>query len=89
MRRSWALGAALVVAWGLIAAAQAEVKLPAVIGDNMVLQNGRPVVLWGQARRLAKRWLPRSVRPRPRPRPRPTAAGRSACRPPRPPGRWK
>lgn len=49
MRRSWALGAALVLAWGLIGAARAEIKLPAVIGDNMVLQSGRPVVLWGQA----------------------------------------
>jgi sialate O-acetylesterase len=27
--------------------AQAEVKLPAVISDNMVLQAGKPVVIWG------------------------------------------
>ena len=27
----------------------AEVSLPAVIGDNMVLQQGRPVPIWGTA----------------------------------------
>jgi sialate O-acetylesterase len=31
------------------AAAQAAVKLPAVIGDNMVLQRGQPVPIWGWA----------------------------------------
>ena len=31
------------------AAARAAVKLPAVIGDNMVLQRGRPVPIWGWA----------------------------------------
>ncbi len=30
-------------------AARAEVKLPAIIGDNMVLQQGKPVVIWGWA----------------------------------------
>ena len=31
------------------AVARAAVKLPAVIGDNMVLQRGRPVPIWGWA----------------------------------------
>jgi sialate O-acetylesterase len=42
--------------WWLIAAvllgtltAAADVKLPAVIGDNMVLQQGKPVAIWGTA----------------------------------------
>jgi sialate O-acetylesterase len=37
----------LVATWATIAAA--AVKLPAVIGDNMVLQRGRPVPIWGWA----------------------------------------
>ena len=37
----------LVATWTTIAAA--AVKLPAVIGDNMVLQRGRPVPVWGWA----------------------------------------
>jgi sialate O-acetylesterase len=37
----------LVAAWATIAAA--AVKLPAVIGDNMVLQRGQPVPIWGWA----------------------------------------
>ena len=32
-----------------LSAAVAEVKLPAVLGDNMVLQQGRPVPIWGWA----------------------------------------
>ena len=36
-----------VVAW--IAPAEAAVRLPAIIGDNMVLQYGRPVPIWGWA----------------------------------------
>jgi sialate O-acetylesterase len=32
-----------------VTAAQAAVKLPAVIGDNMVLQRDRPVPIWGWA----------------------------------------
>jgi sialate O-acetylesterase len=31
------------------AAAQADVKLPAIFGDNMVLQAGKPVPVWGKA----------------------------------------
>ena len=30
-------------------AVQAAVKLPGVIGDNMVLQRGQPVPIWGWA----------------------------------------
>src|SRR6185436_10154838 len=33
----------------LAAAAQAAVKLPAVISDHMVLQQGMPVKIWGSA----------------------------------------
>ena len=29
--------------------ARAELKLPAIIGDNMVLQQGQPVPIWGWA----------------------------------------
>jgi sialate O-acetylesterase len=38
---------ALVAAWA--ASAVAAVKLPAVIGSNMVLQRGRPLPIWGWA----------------------------------------
>ncbi len=38
---------ALLASWSALAAA--AVKLPAVIGDNMVLQRGRPVPIWGWA----------------------------------------
>ena len=37
----------LVAGWAAVAAA--AVKLPAVIGDNMVLQRGQPVPIWGWA----------------------------------------
>ncbi len=33
----------------VVTAAQAAVKLPALIGDDMVLQRGRPVPIWGWA----------------------------------------
>ena len=33
----------------LVAAAQAEVRLPALFSDNMVVQRGRPIPVWGQA----------------------------------------
>ena len=44
----------LLTAIALVAAcypyeALAEIKLPAVVGDNMVLQHGRPVPIWGWA----------------------------------------
>jgi sialate O-acetylesterase len=43
--------AALCAAWTILAAtpARAEVKLPALIGDNMVLQEGLKVPIWGWA----------------------------------------
>ena len=39
--------AVCVMAWA--SAAFAEVKVAAVLGDNMVLQRGRPVPVWGWA----------------------------------------
>ena len=42
------LGVVLAVLMGAATAA-ADVKLPAVIGDNMVLQQGRQVAIWGTA----------------------------------------
>jgi len=33
----------------LTASAAAEVKLPAIFGDNMVIQRGKPFVIWGTA----------------------------------------
>lgn len=40
----------LVALLGAAAVARAEVKLPAIIGDNMVLQAGKPVPIWGWAK---------------------------------------
>jgi sialate O-acetylesterase len=34
---------------GLLLAASAEVQLPAVLGDHMVVQQGKPVAVWGWA----------------------------------------
>ena len=41
----------LLLALSLVASApaKADVKLPAVIGDHMVLQQGMPVPIWGWA----------------------------------------
>jgi sialate O-acetylesterase len=42
--------ALIMLATGLVATGSwADVKLPAVIGDHMVLQQGRPAHLWGWA----------------------------------------
>lgn len=38
-----------VVAAGLPAALAADVKLPVVIGDHMVIQQDKPVTIWGWA----------------------------------------
>ena len=46
LRRSCALALGLAL---LPAAARADVSLPEVIGSNMVLQAGKPVVVWGWA----------------------------------------
>jgi sialate O-acetylesterase len=47
---SWRLSCLLVFALLIGAAtAAADIKLPALIGDNMVLQQGRPVAIWGSA----------------------------------------
>jgi len=50
-RRSFGEGSVFVlfVVLLLAGAAFAEVRLPAVIGDNMVLQQGRKVSIWGRA----------------------------------------
>lgn len=39
----------VIIALALAAAARADVKLPAVFSDNMVLQRGEPVAVWGTA----------------------------------------
>jgi sialate O-acetylesterase len=39
----------LILISGLLSAAQAEVKLPAVFGDNMVIQRDMPIKVWGTA----------------------------------------
>jgi len=39
----------LLVLFGIGAAATADVRLPAIIGDNMVLQRGKQVPIWGWA----------------------------------------
>src|SRR5262245_34842760 len=39
----------LSLAAGLTAAAAGEIRLPAILGDNMVLQSGKPVPIWGTA----------------------------------------
>ena len=38
-----------VLVLGLASSAQADVKLPAIIGDNMVLQTGLDLQIWGWA----------------------------------------
>src|ERR1044071_3760823 len=47
-RKSLALTASLLLLL-LSAVARADVRVPSVIGDNMVLQQGRKVRLWGWA----------------------------------------
>ncbi|MDH7568744.1 MAG: sialate O-acetylesterase, partial [Armatimonadota bacterium] len=52
MRRSWIgiLAAAAVAAWALLGGvARADVRLPALFTDGMVLQQGMPVPVWGWA----------------------------------------
>jgi sialate O-acetylesterase len=50
MRRSWFLGLAAVLATaGELAIARADVRLPAIIGNNMVLQADKPFPIWGWA----------------------------------------
>ena len=46
IRRRYTL-ASMVVVVGLGTGVLADTKLPAVIGDNMVLQQGRPLPIWG------------------------------------------
>jgi sialate O-acetylesterase len=49
MRRFSSLALAGVLAFGLSAALSAQVRLPAVIGDHMVIQQDKPVAVWGWA----------------------------------------
>ena len=50
MRRLWLLGLATsVAATGWTASARADVSLPAIIGNNMVLQADLPLPIWGWA----------------------------------------
>lgn len=53
MKNNWLLTALLLLAVALSGEAQ-ELRLPKVIGDNMVLQQGKPVMLWGEAAPEAK-----------------------------------
>jgi len=41
------LAACVTLVFSLPLSLQAEVRFPSVIGDNMVLQRGEPVPLWG------------------------------------------
>ena len=43
------LALAAIISLGLAAALSAEIKLPAVIGDHMVVQQDKPVAIWGWA----------------------------------------
>ena len=69
----------VVLGWAVAcwtAVAPAAVKLPAVIGDNMVLQRGQPVPVWGWADKGEEVTVTWPGKPSP-PRPATTAAGRS------------
>lgn len=46
MKHNWAF-TGCVLATLFAATARAETKLPAIIGDNMVLQQGQPIPIWG------------------------------------------
>lgn len=45
----WRVVMVVLLAGGVLGNAAADVKLPALIGDNMVLQRGRPLKVWGWA----------------------------------------
>lgn len=49
MKMRFVLAAALAATVGLVQAARAEVRLPKVFGDHMVLQQKQPVAIWGWA----------------------------------------
>ncbi|MBE0713789.1 MAG: sialate O-acetylesterase, partial [Candidatus Aminicenantes bacterium] len=38
-----------ILSLGLVPALSAEIKLPAIIGDHMVVQQDKPVAIWGWA----------------------------------------
>ncbi|MFH1748201.1 MAG: sialate O-acetylesterase [Planctomycetota bacterium] len=63
----WA-GMLVLVAWGLILGGEVtvgEVRLPAVIGDNMVLQREMEVPIWGWAKPGEKVWVKADWLPKP------------------------
>ncbi len=50
MRRTWCLGVTAILAGaGWTATARADVRLPAIIGNNMVLQADKSLAIWGWA----------------------------------------
>jgi len=48
-RSSLRIVTALLILVAFVSIAQAKIKLPSIISDNMVLQQGRPVTIWGWA----------------------------------------
>ena len=54
LTRSTALAAAAVLVLAVVSAAAAELRLPAVIGDHMVVQQDKPIRIWGWADAGAK-----------------------------------
>jgi len=49
IKRLGGLGLVVALSLGLPQALSAEVKLPAVLGDHMVVQQGKPIAVWGWA----------------------------------------
>jgi len=49
VKSRWSAFAALFILFGVASSSMAEIALPAVIGDHMVLQQGSEVSLWGSA----------------------------------------
>jgi len=47
--RPWTALALVALAWLPAVSARADVRLPALIGDNMVIQRDEPVHVWGWA----------------------------------------
>lgn len=47
LKAQWATVAAALIGWS--GAASANVKLPSIIGDHMVIQQGMPAPIWGKA----------------------------------------
>ena len=71
----------LLVASSAVPQAQADVTLPKVIGNHMVLQRDRPLPIWGWAAADEEVTVKTRRRRPPRPRPTPRATGRWCSRP--------